>query len=297
MVKALIIFLIIFAGVIAGPMIAGEQGLALFQIAGYRIKMSITTFIILDMVIFLFLFLCYWIISRLFGPHNVFYQIFQSLFHYNALHRAQDAQLVFLEGDYKKAEGILRKNARKADNHTLPYLQAAQAAVNNYDIPSARTALAQAALTCTDREKLAFEIVQLRLLIKNREWSLAEQRADVILDKHPRQPEVLRLAHEIYSALAEYQKIIDILPAMFKMQVYPKPLLEQYEANAYLHLIRQLAEQSDSDALKKWWDKQPKVIRTDPVYQKEVAKQFNQIGKFDEAETLRASLLKQKNTN
>lgn len=291
MIKTLIVFLIIFAGIIVGPSLIAGSGFAMFQVSGYRIKMNLGTFIVFDLLFLFLLIFVYTLGNNLFGKYNIFYHLYSLFSKYH--HCAEKAQIAFLEGDYKKAIGLFKKSATKTKNHTLSYLQVAQAAVNNFDTESAKTALSAAALTCTSREKLAFEVIQLRLLIKANKWSQASQRADLLLNKYSKQPEALRLAYEIYSKEEEYQKIIDRLPLMCKARIYPKILLEHYVADTYLHRIQQLADASDVQALKRWWDNQPRKIRTDPIYQREAARQFNRLGQYAEADKLRHILLKQ----
>lgn len=291
MLKTLIIFLMIFAGMIAGPFIAGEQGLALFRIAGYQVKMSFITFLIFNILLFLFLIFCYSFFDKLFGYNNIFSYLFNLLFHYNTM---QKSQLMVLEGNYKKAKKLLSKNAKNAENQALAYLQATQVAIDNYDLKSANVLLEKAALTCTDKERLAFQVVQTRLLLKNNKLNEAKIRVETLLDTYPRQPEVLRLADNIYYTLGNYQKVIDIVPAMYRANAYPKDQVKQYEQIAYIGLIKQLAQQPEISALKNWWYKQSKSIRKNIIYQKEMVQQFNLLGQDSEAEKIRTQIKKQK---
>lgn len=291
MLKTLIIFLMIFAAMIAGPFIAGEQGLALFRIAGYQVKMSFITFLMFTIVLFLFLIFCYSFFDKLFGSQNIFSGLLNFIFHYNTM---QKAQLMVLEGNYKKAKKLLNKNAKNAENPALAYLQATQIAIDNYDLKSANALLEKAALTCTDKEKLAFQLVQTRLLLENNKLNEAKILVEKLLSTHPRQSEVLRLADNVYYALGNYQKVIDIVPAMYKANVYPKDQVKQYEQIAYIGLIKQLAKQPEVLALKNWWYKQSKSIKQNIIYQKEVAQQFHLLGQDSEAEKILTQIKKQK---
>lgn len=291
MLKTLIIFLMIFAGMIAGPLIAGEQGLALFRVAGYQVKMSFITFTICAILLFLFLIFCYSLFDKLFGSQNIFGYLFNLIFHYNTM---QKAQLMVLEGNYKKAKKLLNKNAKNAENPALAYLQATQVAIDNYDFKSANVLLEKAALTCTEKESLAFQLVKTQLLFKNNKLNETKILVEKLLDTYPKQPAVLRLADNVYYALGNYQKVIDIVPAMYKANVYPTDQIKQYEQIAYIGLIKQLAKQPEISALKNWWYKQSKSIRQNIIYQKEVVQQFNLLGQDSEAEKIRAQIKKQK---
>lgn len=293
MLKVIIIFLIILTGLVVGPLLAGHQGVAFFQLAGYQIKMSVTTFIALDLLFILCLFLSHFLLNKLVGDNNVFMRFFNFIFNTNIEKKIAIGQLFFIEGNYKKAEKLLSRSAARSNNQTLIYLQATQAAMANHDFQSAKALLDKAALACTTKEKLAFQLVKTRLLFKNNELAQAKREIEKLLATHPKHPEILRLAYAIYHAQHNYQQLIAMMSSLYKNNVFPKHQLQQDEQRSYLSLIQQLAKQPDEKALKNWWKKQPKIVKQNPVYLKEAAKQFNLLGDYSEADSIRTLLTKQ----
>ncbi|XKM12475.1 heme biosynthesis HemY N-terminal domain-containing protein [Orbaceae bacterium ac157xtp] len=268
MLRLLIIFLLLVIGIFVGPMLAGHQGLAFFQIAGYRIKMSITTFVVIELVFFLMLYIFYWLVRKLAFPTKLFNRWFKGKSPLKASKRIEQAQWLLLMGDYRKASKLLSKSAKASKNITLTYLQAAQAQINHSQFIEARKSLELAAKHCKKHEKLAFKLVQLRLLIKSNEFESAKLVVNQLIAEHPHNPEVLRLADTLYYRLEDYQSIITLLPAMYKAEAFDESQLDQFKNVAYLKRMEQLAISEGWDGLSTWWNKQPRSVKNNNIYKK-----------------------------
>lgn len=71
MLKVLLLFVLLIAGIVVGPMIAGHQGYVLIQTDNYNIETSVTGTIIL-IVAMVVLFAIEWLLRRIFrtGAHT-----------------------------------------------------------------------------------------------------------------------------------------------------------------------------------------------------------------------------------
>lgn len=270
MLRILIIFFVLAIGLFVGPMLAGAQGIAFFQVMGYRVKMSFITFIIIELLFLLLLYIIYWFFKKLFYSKTTLGNWLRLKLPRKTAKKIEQAQFLLLEGDYKKAGKLLAKSAKAASNSTLTYLQAAQAQINNNKFIEARKSLDEAAKSCTNKEKFAFKLVQLRLQIKNNEYASAKNSVEALLTEKPHNPEVLRLANQLYYKTSDYQSIIDILPAMYKAEAFYETQLDQFKGSAYVGRIKQLAENEGVDSLIKWWKSQPRAIRNNVIYQKTI---------------------------
>ena len=67
MLKILIIFLVLVGGFFLGPIFEGHQGSAVFEVAKYRISMSFNSFVILQLLGLLVLYLVYEICKKIFN--------------------------------------------------------------------------------------------------------------------------------------------------------------------------------------------------------------------------------------
>ncbi|WP_392551689.1 heme biosynthesis HemY N-terminal domain-containing protein [Orbus wheelerorum] len=267
MLRILIIFLVLIAGIIVGPMLADHQGMVLFQFSGYRIKMSLLTFIFVEFFFLLLLYIFYFVFIKIFYSKTALGGWLRSLSPKKSAKNIELAQLFLLEGDYKKAGRLLAKSAKSATNPALIYLQTAQAEIDSKQFNIAREHLDNAAKICKDKEKFAFKLVQLRLQIKTHQYHEAKITIEHLLEEKPRNPEVLRLADELYYHQQDYQSIINILPAMYKAEAFTETQLDQFKNTAYIGRIKQLAEHEGIGNMLKWWQSQPKAIKQNTIYQ------------------------------
>ncbi|OCG31856.1 hypothetical protein A9G34_07730 [Gilliamella sp. Choc4-2] len=290
MIKILIIFLVLVGGFFLGPLLQFNQGSAVFIIANYKISMSFNSFVILELLAILCLYLLAKILKKIFNSKTMLGNWLRFNSPRKSVKRIEQAQILLLEGDYQQAAKLFMKSAKGATNTTLSYLLAAQAQIDNDQFISANQLLEQAAKNCQPREKFAFKLVQLRLQIKNKEYDTAKTSVESLLNEKPRNAEVLRLADELYYQIGDYQAVIELLPIMYKVKAYSESQLEQLSQTAYIGRIKQLSTDSDPLALIKWWKSQPRAILNNISYQKAMANYLKQLGQIAEAEKILTSI-------
>lgn len=283
MLKILIIFLVLVAGFLLGPLLQGHQGSAVFEVANYKVSMSFNSFVILELLALFCLYIVYWFLKKIFNSKTILGEWLRSKSPKKVVKRLEMAQISLLEGDYQQASKFFIKSAKVSNNSALSYLLAAQAQIDNDELVSANQSLEQAAQNCQPNEIFAFKLVQIRLQIKNREYALARKTIEQLLNEKPRHPEVLRLADQLFYDMGDYQAVIDLMPAMYKVKAYSESQLDQFKQAAYIGRIKQLSADSDPLALIKWWKSQPKAILNNMAYQKAMANYLNQVGQTAEA--------------
>lgn len=283
MLKILIIFLVLVAGFLLGPLLQGHQGSAVFEVANYKVSMSFNSFVILELLALFCLYIVYWFLKKIFNSKTILGEWLRSKSPKKVVKRLEMAQISLLEGDYQQASKFFMKSAKVSNNSALSYLLAAQAQIDNDELVSANQSLEQAAQNCQPNELFAFKLVQIRLQIKNREYASARTTIEQLLNEKPRHPEVLRLADQLFYDMGDYQAVIDLMPAMYKVKAYSESQLDQFKQAAYIGRIKQLSADSDPLALIKWWKSQPKAILNNMAYQKAMANYLNQVGQTAEA--------------
>lgn len=266
MLRVLIIFLVIIAGVIIGPALVGNQGLALFQVSGYRITMSFRTFVIVEILFCILLYISFLIIKAIFTSHSRLGHWMSKSSRGKAIKYFQQAQCYLLEGDDLKALKLLAKSAKNKHQQILSNLQAAQIAINHNQLSEAATYLEKITQPCPQEYQFTFDIVELKLQLKSQQYQLATDNVEKLLGQKPRNHEVLRLAYLLFSESQNYQALIEILPPMYKEEIYSNDQLDQIKQLAYTARIKQLAAKSNIQELTKWWQEQPKAIRQNSEY-------------------------------
>ncbi|OCG18494.1 hypothetical protein A9G24_12345 [Gilliamella sp. App6-5] len=292
MIKILIIFLVLVGGFFLGPLLQGHQGSAVFEFARYRVSMSFYSFIILELIGLLCLYLIYCFFNKIFNSKTALGNWLRLKSPQKSIKLIEQAQMLLLEGDYQQAAKLFLKSAKGAKNTTLSYLLAAQTQIDNNEFIKANQSLEQAARSCQPKALFSFQLVQIRLQLKNREYTAARITLDQLLNEKPRHAEVLKLANQLYYEISDYQAIIDLLPAMYKAKVYSESQLDQFKQTAYIGRIEQLATNSDVQTLVKWWNSQPRAILNNITYQKAMANYLQQLGQDSEAKKLSKSISK-----
>src|SRR5471030_91677 len=224
MLRVFVLFLIVFAGIIVGPMLAGHQGYVLIQTDNYNIETSVTGLVIMLIVLILVLFFIEWILRRVLRTGARTRGWFAGRKSSKARKQTKEAMLKLAEGDHRKMEKLLARNADHADQPVVNYLLAAEAAQQRGDTIHANQHL-ESAMEAAGADQLPVDITRVRLQLARNENHAARHGIDHLLDIAPRHPEVLRLAEQSFIRTRGWQALLDILPAMRKVQVYPETKL------------------------------------------------------------------------
>lgn len=133
MLKVLILFVLLIAGIVLGPMLAGHQGYVLIQTDNYNIETSVTGLTIILILGVVVLFALEWILRRLFrtGAHTRGWFVGRK--RRRARKQTEQALLKLAEGDYQQVEKLMSKNADHAEQPVVNYLLAAEAAQQRGD--------------------------------------------------------------------------------------------------------------------------------------------------------------------
>ena len=125
MLKVLLLFVLLIAGIVVGPMIAGHQGYVLIQTDNYNIETSVTGLAIILILAMVVLFAIEWLLRRIFrtGAHTRGWFVGRK--RRRARKQTEQALLKLAEGDYQQVEKLMAKNADHAEQPVVNYLLAA----------------------------------------------------------------------------------------------------------------------------------------------------------------------------
>ena len=145
MLKVLLLFVLLIAGIVVGPMIAGHQGYVLIQTDNYNIETSVTGLAIILILAMVVLFAIEWLLRRIFrtGAHTRGWFVGRK--RRRARKQTEQALLKLAEGDYQQVEKLMAKNADHAEQPVVNYLLAAEAAQQRGDEARANQHLERAA--------------------------------------------------------------------------------------------------------------------------------------------------------
>ena len=266
MLKVFILFILLIAGIVVGPMIAGHQGYVLIQTDNWNVETSVTGLAIILILSLLVILGVEWLLRRLFRTGARTRGWFTGRKRRRAQRHTQTALMKLAEGDHRQVEKLLSKDADHAEVPVANYLLAAEAAQQRGDEIRANQHLERAA-ELSDNDVIPVEITRTRILLARNEDHAARHGIDRLLEVAPRHPEVLRLAEQAYVRTGAWSSLIDILPAMEKSQVGDEEHRAYLQQQAWLGLMNQAMADQGSDGLKRWWSNLSRKTRQQTALQ------------------------------
>ncbi|RPH26461.1 protoheme IX biogenesis protein HemY [Buttiauxella warmboldiae] len=285
MIKVLLLFLLLIAGIVLGPMLAGHQGYVLIQTDNYNVETSVTGLAIVLILSMVVLFAIEWLLRRIFRTGARTRGWFVGRKSSRARKQTKAALLKLAEGDYQQVEKLMLKNADHAEQPVVNYLLAAEAAQQRGDEIRANQHLERAA-ELADNDQLPVEITRVRLQLARNENHAARHGVDKLLETSPRHPEVLRLAEMAYVRTGAWGSLLDILPAMDKVQVGDETHRAALQQQAWIGLMDQAMADRGNDGLKSWWKSQSRKTRHEPVLQVAMAEHLIECDDHDAAQEI-----------
>jgi HemY protein len=181
MLKILLLFALLIAGIVLGPMIAGHQGYVLIQTDNYNIETSVTGLVIILILAMVVLFAIEWLLRRIFrtGAHTRGWFVGRK--RRRARKQTEQALLKLAEGDYQQVEKLMAKNADHAEQPVVNYLLAAEAAQQRGDEARANQHLERATELAGD-DLIPVEITRVRLQLARNENHAARHGIDKLLE-------------------------------------------------------------------------------------------------------------------
>ncbi|HHG8773095.1 TPA: protoheme IX biogenesis protein HemY [Raoultella planticola] len=260
MLKILLLFALLLAGIVVGPIISGHQGYVLIQTDNYNIETSVTGLAIIMILTMVVLFAIEWLFRRIFrtGAHTRGWFVGRK--RRRARKQTEQALLKLAEGDYQQVEKLMAKNADHAEQPVVNYLLAAEAAQQRGDEARANQHLERATELAGD-DLIPVEIARVRLQLARNENLAARHGVDKLLEITPRHPEVLRLAEQAYTRTGAWHSLLDIIPSMAKANVSDDAHLAALEQQAWIGLMDKTLADRGSEGLREWWKGQNRKTR------------------------------------
>ncbi|PBI81325.1 protoheme IX biogenesis protein HemY [Rahnella victoriana] len=266
MLRVFVLFLIVFAGIIVGPILAGHQGYVLIQTDNYNIETSVTGLVIMMIVLILVLFFIEWILRRVMRTGARTRGWFAGRKSSKARKQTNAAMLKLAEGDHRQMEKLLARNADHAEQPVVNYLLAAEAAQQRGDDIRTNQYLERAA-EIADTDQMPVDITRVRIQLARGEVHAARHGVDRLLGQSPRHPEVLRLAEQAYLLTGAYGSLLEILPSMAKADIHTDDEIRVLQEQAYIGMMNQLMAEEGSEGLKRWWKDQSRKTRHEVALQ------------------------------
>jgi HemY protein len=178
--------------------------------------------------------------------------------------RSQDALIAGLvdsaEGNFEKAEKVLIKHASHSGAPLLHYLTAAKAAQSRGAFEKRDEYLRHAA-TKAPGSDLVVGLTQAELSLSGNQFEQALETLTQLHSINPTHASVLRLLHQTYQNLGDWESVRNLIPALNKNKVMMEAEIKLLEAEAFSNLLKQAAGRGNAQEIQKLWSDMPSYIK------------------------------------
>ena len=262
MIKLLLLVAALIAGIVAGPMLAGNQGYVLISVANQTLEMSLTTLILLIVVLFGAFFLLETIIKRLLSVSSSTRGWLSGRQTRKARQQTSSGLMKIIEGDWKQAEKLVTRAAKHSEAPLLNYLAAAEAAQHQGDAAQRDEYLKLAA--DIDDNSLAVALTRAKLQFRQQQYEQAVATLQDIQQENSRNPVLLALLKDCYLKLEDWKPLLALLPQLSKQGVTSPEETAELEVKAECGIMAHIAKQNGSDGLMGHWNSLGRKVKQRP---------------------------------
>lgn len=181
--------------------------------------------------------------------------------------RSQEALIAGLvdsaEGNWEKAEKILIKHASHSGAPLIHYLTAARAAQSRGAVEKRDEYLKIAAEQVSGSD-IAVGLTQAEMHLSEQQFGHAIETLTKLHSINPGHASVLKLMHQAYRQLGDWEGVRKIIPSLNKNKVLMEAEIKLLEAEAFSGLLRQAAENGDYIKIQELWQEVPDHIKRIP---------------------------------
>lgn len=178
--------------------------------------------------------------------------------------RSQQALIAGLidsaEGNWEKAEKALIKHASDSGAPLIHYLTAARAAQSRGALEK-RDEYLRMAYESDPKAEIAVGLTQAELHLSHKQFDQALESLTRLKSIAPTHATVLKLLHQTYEHLADWEAIQKLLPALQKSKVLMEAEVKLLETETFSALLKSKAETRDAAALRELWENVPRHIQ------------------------------------
>lgn len=169
--------------------------------------------------------------------------------------------LQLVAGNWSQAQKTLMHAARHSPSPLLNHLAAAFAAQQQSKYHE-RDNIFSTAPTPSQQDELTLHLVQAQLQIQSHQWEQAYANLEQVLLLLPKHRHALQLLQQVYQALQEWDKLLELMPILKKQRILTKDDASALELQCLSHVLA-----TKNTELVPFWYSLPKSIRTQPELQ------------------------------
>ncbi|MBW8189948.1 hypothetical protein K0504_02790 [Neiella marina] len=259
MIRVIVLLIAAAAAMVLGPVASGNKGYVLFALGETTVEMTVVSFVISLIGIFVAIFATEWVVKKILRITNRSVLWLSNRKQRHALQQTADGFVAVAAQDWKSAEKLLAKSADHSHNPELNYLVAAEAAKKLGHDKRSQKYFEQ--VGDAGRHSLAIAMTKARLA--DNEQSQREALGLLLqwYRHNPRNASLLSQLSELYQQLAMWPEWLELLPDLRKHSQLSEAKLAATEVTAYGHYFEQLASQKGAESTLQYWQGLAKSIQ------------------------------------
>jgi HemY protein len=238
-----------------------DPGYVLIGIGHWSLETSLFVFIIAISIFFLILYMGFRLLGWLIRLPGRTKRRRQGV----KFNRSQEALISGLvdsaEGNWHKAEKVLIKHAADSGAPLIHYLTAARAAHSRGALEKRDEYLKIAAAEAPGSD-IAIGLTEAELHLSEKQFGHALETLKRLHSIDPAHANVLKLMHQTYQHIGDWEGIRKIIPALHKNKVLMEAEVKLLETETYSTLLKQAAERGISEETQELWNSIPKHIQS-----------------------------------
>ncbi|MDF1582008.1 MAG: heme biosynthesis HemY N-terminal domain-containing protein [Methyloprofundus sp.] len=181
--------------------------------------------------------------------------------------RSQDALISGLvdsaEGNWERAEKTLIRHASNSGAPLIHYLTAARAAHSRGAMDKRDEYLTRATKDAPGSE-VAVGLTRAELHLSQKQFDQALETLTKLHTLDSSHASVLKMLHQTYQQLGDWQAIRKLLPAFHENKVFMEAEIKLLEVETFSLLLKEAAETSNAKEIQALWDSIPAYVQTMP---------------------------------
>ncbi|SHL27867.1 heme biosynthesis HemY N-terminal domain-containing protein [Phytopseudomonas punonensis] len=294
-VYLLLLTVLVIGGLaLLGLAISEHKGYVLFAYKGFRYESTLWAFVLLVVAFCLAMWLLRVLIRALLVSVGLI-NPWSRLHHERRVRSASEHGFQeLIEGRWAKAQAHLSRIARNEPRPLIHYLGAARAA-HSLEHYEESDALLSEALERQPNAELAIALTHAELQLARGEVDSAQETLQVMHERHPHNPQVLRQLQELYGVRGDWQAVLKLLPVLRKEKAMAPAELMALERRAWREYLLGLdfngADDSALPPLAQAWDRLSPNLRGEPELLEVYADRLRALGAEPGAEELLSKAL------
>lgn len=271
--------------------IAYDPGYVLIAFGNYTLETTVWVGVALLIVILLAMYCVILLLHRSVRQGSIFSRWRANWSERRGRQLTQRGLLAYLEGNFERARVVLDRGANRTETPALNYLLAARAAAAQGEHKMAELYLLRAQRSDDDADfAIALTTAELQL----RQGKLQEALASLtrLRNQAAKHPYILKLLQDTYTALRDWEKLIELLPQLRKVKLITREASSDLEARATAHWFDDMAAQKQIEKMHARWQLLPRAIERDARVVAAYTRGLIAIGAGAEAEIILRAYLK-----